>query len=79
MSIRSDIGFCCKTELAAEVKEKFPWVAEQSEEHVHEEGTLFHFTDIKWYRDMDEDIIALYKFLKDHDEDIRFSQHSMSM
>lgn len=69
MGIRSDVGLACKKDLAKLVLERFPWVAESAEEHTHDEGTLFHFTDIKWYRDLDEDIIALYAFLKEHDED----------
>ena len=68
MGIRSDVGFACKTELAKEVTEKFPWVAEQSDKYENDEGILFHFTDIKWYRDID-DFVALYKFLKEHNED----------
>lgn len=69
MGIRSDVGFACKTDLAKLVVEKFPWVAEQSDEYSNNEGSLFHFTDIKWYRDCDEDISALYQFLKGHEKD----------
>ena len=70
MGIRSDVGFACKSEIAKQVDELFPWVKEDADT-VSElpEGTLYHFCDIKWHYELDKDIMALYAWLKERNED----------
>lgn len=65
MGIRSDVAVCIKREILGNMP---PLVSalinENAETHEHVEGMLYVFTDIKWYIATDENIRALYDWLR---------------
>ena len=71
MGIRSDVGVAFKQELWDQVKDNkvFSFLTEEGTLHDDEdEGVLFVFEDVKWYRE-DDDIVNLYAKLNELNED----------
>lgn len=64
MGIRSDVGVALHKSIHDGVLEKNPFLNE-AQVFKHEEGTLYVFTEYKWYTGIDEEVTGLYKTLEE--------------
>ena len=68
MGIRSDVGVAMKNELRDKVIEELPDLLKEASRYDTDEGSLFVFSDTKWYMGSDAEIDRLYSILNDHDD-----------
>lgn len=68
MGIRSDVGIALKKDVVLS-EETMSFLAQADVEYEDEEGTLYVFEYVKWYRDSYQDLINLYNDLKSQDEE----------
>jgi len=71
MGIRSDVFLGFKTELHNQLPESVKTMLLDTQDDVltDEEGTAYFIEDVKWYRDSDDEIVALYEWLSNNDPD----------
>lgn len=69
MGIRSDVIVCVRSDLVLP-EEIRTWMDRDCDEsHTCEEGTLWSFTNVKWYNPEDPSIAGLYSALRAHNTD----------
>lgn len=67
MGVRSDVAVCLKTSLNKMLPMKFrASLFTEAEEHEAEEGVCYVFKDIKWYFDLDTEIMEFYSWLHEN-------------
>lgn len=72
MGIRSDVFLAVKTDIASEFNEKFgPMLREEygAEVFEHAEGTAYFMDYVKWYHDIYDDLVEMYRWLDAQEDD----------